>query len=109
MSEKHYKLGKREVSGLGKLYLQGGDALKREEIGLGNAEYAVFARLAWFGLAKREEEQRWSITTKGIGFIEGRVRVQTVAVTVDREFVRLEGELVSAGAVNQEFSFAAAV
>ncbi|MCY0933662.1 hypothetical protein [Streptomyces sp. H34-S4] len=103
--EKRYRLGKYEVSGLGKLYVSGGDALKREEIGLTNPEYAVFARLAWFGLAKRELEKRWSITEQGIRFVEGRVRVQSVAVTVDREFTGLEGELVAAGDVNQEFHY----
>ncbi|MFF3249703.1 hypothetical protein ACFYWP_01505 [Actinacidiphila glaucinigra] len=105
--EKRYRLGKSEVSGLGKLYLQGGQALKRDELSLTNPEYAVFAKLAWFGLAKREQEQRWSITDMGIRFIEGRARVQAVAVTVDREFVGLEGEFIAAGDVNQEFYFEA--
>ncbi|MGW5130851.1 hypothetical protein [Streptomyces sp. NPDC004135] len=108
MSEKRYRLGKSEVSGLGKLYLAGGQALKREEIGLTNPEYAVFAKLAWFGLARREEEQRWSITRQGIDFVEGRVRVPSVAITTDREFRGLEGELVKAGDVNAEFYFEAA-
>ncbi|WJN62601.1 hypothetical protein [Streptomyces phage phiScoe1] len=103
--EKRYRLSKNEVSGLGKLYLHGGQALKRDELGLTNAEYAVFAKLAWFGLAERELEQRWSITDQGIAFIEGRVRVQSVAVTVEREFAGLEGELVKAGDVNQEFYY----
>ncbi|ATI19004.1 hypothetical protein KGG85_gp64 [Streptomyces phage Tefunt] len=105
MAEKRYNLGKSEVSGLGKLYERGGEALKRDEIGLENKEYTVFARLAWYGLAKREEEQRWSITQHGINFIEGRVRVQRTAVTVDREFAGLEGVLVSAGDVNSSFYF----
>ncbi|MFF8845525.1 hypothetical protein ACF08N_22865 [Streptomyces sp. NPDC015127] len=107
MSEKRSRLGKNEVSGLGKLYLHGGQALKRDELELTNAEYAVFAKLAWFGLAERVQEQRWSITDLGIAFIEGRRRVQSVAVTVDREFDRLEGELVAAGDVNQEFYYEA--
>ncbi|AXQ61121.1 hypothetical protein SEA_HANK144_68 [Streptomyces phage Hank144] len=107
MSEKRYNLGKSEVSGLGKLYAAGGDALKRDEIGLENKEYTVFARLAWYGLAKREEEQRWSITQHGINFVEGRVRVQRTAVTTDREFSHLEGVLVSAAGVNQAFYFEA--
>ena len=105
--EKRYRLGKSEVAGLGKLYLHGGRALKRNEMGLTNPEYAVFAKLAWWGLAKREIEQRWSITDLGIAFIEGRVRVQSVAVTVDREFSHLEGELVRAGDVNEEFVYEA--
>ncbi|WP_329289511.1 hypothetical protein [Streptomyces pseudovenezuelae] len=104
-SEKRYRLGKSEVSGLGKLYVHGGQALKRDELGLTNPEYAVFAKLAWFGLAQRETEQRWSITDLGIRFVEGRARVQAVAVTVDREFVALEGEFVAAGDVNQEFYY----
>jgi hypothetical protein len=108
VSEKRYRLGKSEVSGLGKLYLAGGQALKREEIGLTNPEYAVFAKLAWFGLAKREQEQRWSITEQGIAFVEGRARVPSVAITSDREFTGLEGELVKAGDVNAEFYFEAA-
>lgn len=108
MSEKRYRLGKSEVSGLGKLYLAGGQGLKREEIGLTNPEYAVFAKLAWFGLAQREKEQRWSITQRGIDFVEGRVRIPSVAVTADREFKGLEGELVRAGDVNSEFYFEAA-
>lgn len=103
--EKRSRIGKNEVAGLGKLYLHGGQALKRDELGLTNSEYSVFAKLAWFGLAQRETEQRWSITDLGIAFIEGRARVQSVAVTVDREFVRLEGELVRAGDVNEEFYF----
>ncbi|QOV06191.1 hypothetical protein KGG72_gp61 [Streptomyces phage Salutena] len=103
--EKRYRLGKSEVAGLGKLYLHGGQALKRDELSLTNPEYAVFAKLAWFGLAKREEGQRWSITDLGVAFVEGRARVQSVAVTVDREFIGLEGELVRAGDVNQEFYF----
>jgi hypothetical protein len=103
--QKRSRIGKNEVSGLGKLYLQGGQALKREELNLTNAEYAVFAKLAWFGLAKREQEQRWSITDLGIGFIEGRTRVPSVAITADRELVGLEGELVKAGDLNQEFYF----
>lgn len=105
MIKKRYKLGKSEVSGLGKLYAAGGEALKREEIGLENREYAVFARLAWFGLAQREQEQRWSITRLGIDFVEGVARVQRTAVTVDREFAGLEGELVRAHDVNEEFFF----
>lgn len=108
MSEKRYRLGKSEVSGLGKLYLAGGQHLKREEIGLSNPEYAVFAKLAWFGLAQREEEQRWSITEQGIAFVEGRVRVASVAITSDREFTGLAGELVKAGELNAEFHFEAA-
>ncbi|WP_432006334.1 hypothetical protein [Streptomyces parvus] len=107
MSEKRYNLGKSEVSGLGKLYAQGGQALKRDEIGLENKEYTVFARLAWFGLAKREEEQRWSITRLGIDFVEGIARVQRTAVTRDREFVGLAGELVRAYDVNDAFYFEA--
>lgn len=103
--EKRYTLGKNEVAGLGKLYLHGGQALKRDELGLTNAEYAVFAKLAWFGLTEREEGQRWSITDRGIAFIEGRVRVQAIAVTKDREFSHLEGELIRAGDVNQAFYF----
>lgn len=103
--EKRYRIGKNEVAGLGKLYLHGGQALKRDELGLTNSEYSVFAKLAWFGLTRREQEQRWSITDLGIAFIEGRARVQSVAVTVDREFIGLEGELVRAGDVNQEFYF----
>ncbi|ATI18685.1 hypothetical protein SEA_AMETHYST_64 [Streptomyces phage Amethyst] len=102
---KRSHLGKNEVSGLGKLYEQGGQALKRDDLRLSNAEYSVFAKLAWFGLAQREEEQRWSITPQGINFIEGRVRVQRTAVTEDREFVGLEGVLVSAGDVNSSFYF----
>lgn len=105
--EKRYRLGKSEVAGLGKLYLHGGQALKRDELDLTNPEYAVFAKLAWFGLAQRETEQRWSITDLGIAFVEGRARVQSTAVTVDREFSHLEGELVRAGEVNQEFYFEA--
>jgi hypothetical protein len=62
VNEKRSRLGKNEVSGLGKLYLHGGQGLKRDDLGLSNAEYAVFAKLAWFGLAKREQEQRWTIT-----------------------------------------------
>ncbi|MFJ3775255.1 hypothetical protein ACIPX0_26540 [Streptomyces sp. NPDC090075] len=108
MNEKRYRLGKSEVSGLGKLYLAGGQALKREDIGLTNPEYAVFAKLAWFGLAQREKEQRWSITEQGIAFVEGRVRVPSVAITTDREFTGLAGELVKAGDLNAEFQFAAA-
>lgn len=107
MSERRYNLGKSEVAGLGKLYAAGGDALKRDEIGLENKEYTVFARLAWFGLARREEEQRWSITRLGIDFVEGVARVQRTAVTVDREFVGLEGELVRAYDVNEAFYFEA--
>lgn len=107
MIEKRYRISKNEVSGLGKLYLHGGAALKRDELGLTNSEYAVFAKLAWFGLARREQEKRWSITDLGIAFIEGRARVQSVAVTVDREFSHLEGELVRAGDVNQAFYFEA--
>jgi hypothetical protein len=106
--QKRSRIGKNEVSGLGKLYLQGGDALKRDEMSLTNAEYAVFAKLAWFGLAKRVEEQRWSITDLGIGFIEGRTRVPSVAITLDRELVGLEGELVKAGDLHSDFYFAAA-
>ncbi|MGW3323911.1 hypothetical protein [Streptomyces virginiae] len=105
MSENRSRLGKNEISGLGKLYLQGGSALKRDELGLTNAEYSVFAKLAWFGLAVREQEQRWSITDLGIAFVEGQARVQSVAVTVDREFAGLEGELVRAGDVNQDFHY----
>ncbi|MGW1040009.1 hypothetical protein [Streptomyces sp. NPDC002547] len=101
--EKRSRLGKNEVAGLGKLYVNGGLALKRDDLDLTNAEYSVFAKLAWFGLAKRETEQRWSITDLGIAFIEGRARVQSVAVTEDREFIGLEGELVRASDVNQEF------
>lgn len=107
MSEKRSRIGKNEVSGLGKLYLHGGQALKRDDLELTNSEYSVFAKLAWFGLAQRETEQRWSITDLGIAFIEGRARVQSVAVTVDREFSHLEGELVRAGDVNEEFYFEA--
>ncbi|AUG87252.1 hypothetical protein KGG77_gp16 [Streptomyces phage Omar] len=103
--QKRSRIGKNEVSGLGKLYLHGGQALKRDELGLTNSEYSVFAKLAWFGLAQRESEQRWSITNLGIAFIEGRARVQSVAVTVDREFHHLEGELVRAGDLNEEFHF----
>jgi hypothetical protein len=103
--QKRSRIGKNEVSGLGKLYLQGGDALKRDEMDLTNAEYAVFAKLAWFGLAKREQEQRWSITDLGIAFIEGRARVHSVAITEDREFLSLEGELVKAGDLNESFYF----
>ncbi|MEU6572320.1 hypothetical protein [Streptomyces sp. NPDC046805] len=106
MSEKRSRLGKNEVSGLGKLYLHGGQGLKRDDLGLTNAEYAVFAKLAWFGLAKRETEQRWSITDLGIGFVEGRARVQAVALTVDREFAGLAGELVRAADLNESFYFA---
>ncbi|MFI5863533.1 hypothetical protein [Streptomyces sp. NPDC051546] len=109
MSETRSRLGKNEISGLGKLYLQGGSALKRDELGLTNAEYAVFAKLAWFGLAERQQERRWSITNLGISFVEGRARVQSVAVTVNREFAGLEGELVKAGDVNQEFHYDAVV
>ncbi|MFF4054644.1 hypothetical protein ACFYZ0_02510 [Streptomyces sp. NPDC001708] len=105
--EKRSRIGKNEVSGLGKLYLHGGQALKRDELELTNSEYAVFAKLAWFGLAQRETEQRWSITDLGIAFVEGRARVQSVAVTVDREFSRLEGEAVRAGDVNEEFYYEA--
>ncbi|QAX95517.1 hypothetical protein SEA_BARTHOLOMEWSD_68 [Streptomyces phage BartholomewSD] len=105
--EKRSRIGKNEVSGLGKLYLHGGAGLKRDDLELTNSEYSVFAKLAWFGLARREQEQRWSITDLGIAFIEGRARVQSVAVTVDREFDRLEGELVRAGDVNQEFYYEA--
>jgi hypothetical protein len=103
--QKRSRIGKNEVSGLGKLYLQGGQALKREELNLTNAEYAVFAKLAWFGLAKREQEQRWSITDLGISFIEGRARVPSVAITAERALVGLEGELVKAADLNQEFYF----
>ncbi|MFF3793752.1 hypothetical protein ACFYXW_27495 [Streptomyces sp. NPDC001981] len=106
--QKRSRIGKNEVSGLGKLYLQGGDALKRDEMGLTGTEYAVFAKLAWFGLARREGEQRWSITQKGIDFIEGRTRVLSVAITSAREFVGLEGELVKAGDIHSDFYFAAA-
>lgn len=105
MSEKRSRIGKNEVGGLGKLYLQGGDALKRDDLSLTNSEYSVFAKLAWFGLAQREEEQRWSITKQGIDFIEGRTRIPSVAVTLDREFVGLEGELVKAGDVNADYYF----
>jgi hypothetical protein len=104
--EKRSRLGKNEVSGLGKLYLHGGQGLKRDDLGLSNAEYSVFAKLAWFGLAKREQDQRWSITDLGISFVEGRARVQAVAVTVDRAFAGLAGELVKAADVNQSFHFA---
>ncbi|MGW8953469.1 hypothetical protein [Streptomyces sp. NPDC055709] len=103
--EKRYRLGKSEVAGLGKLYVSGGDALKRDEIGLTNSEYAVFAKLGWFGLARREEGLRWSITDEGIAFVEGRTRVQSVAVTQDREFVGLEGEFVKAGDLNEDFYY----
>lgn len=106
--QKRSRIGKNEVSGLGKLYLQGGQALKRDDLGLTNAEYAVFAKLAWFGLARREHEQRWSITDLGIGFVEGRTRVPSIALTLDREFVGLEGEFVTAGDLNSDFYFAAA-
>ncbi|MFF4510619.1 hypothetical protein [Streptomyces mirabilis] len=106
--QKRSRIGKNEVSGLGKLYLQGGQALKRDDLGLTNAEYAVFAKLAWFGLAKREQEQRWSITDLGIAFVEGRARIHSVALTVDREFAGLAGDLVRAGDVNSNFYFAAA-
>jgi hypothetical protein len=108
VNEKRSRLGKNEVSGLGKLYLHGGQALKRDDLGLTNAEYSVFAKLAWFGLARREGEQRWSITDLGISFIEGTARVQAVAITVDREFAGLAGELVKAGDLNESFYFAAA-
>lgn len=105
MNEKRSRLGKNEVSGLGKLYLHGGEGLKRDDLGLTNAEYSVFAKLAWFGLAKREQEQRWTITDLGIAFIEGRARVQAVALTVAREFAGLTGELVKASDVNESFYF----
>ena len=105
MSEKRYNLGKSEVAGLGKLYAAGGEALKREELGLENKEYTVFARLAWFGLAKREAEQRWSITRLGVDFVEGIARVQRTAVTRDREFAGLTGELVRAYDINDAFYF----
>lgn len=107
MSEKRYNLGKSEVSGLGKLYAQGGEALKREEIGLENKEYTVFARLAWFGLAEREQEQRWSITRLGIDFVEGIARVQRTAVTRNRAFVGLVSELVRSYDINDAFYFEA--
>jgi hypothetical protein len=103
--EKRSRLGKNEVSGLGKLYLHGGEGLKRDDLGLSNAEYSVFAKLAWFGLAKREQEQRWTITDLGIAFVEGRARVQAVAVTVDRALAGLTGELVKAGDLNESFYF----
>ncbi|MEU9605427.1 hypothetical protein [Streptomyces sp. NPDC048057] len=103
--EKRSRIGKNEVAGLGKLYLHGGQPLKRDELKLTNAEYSVFAKLAWFGLAQRETEQRWSITDLGVAFVEGRVRVAAVAVTVDRQFSHLEGELVAAGDVNEAFYF----
>jgi hypothetical protein len=103
--QKRSRIGKNEVSGLGKLYLHGGQALKRDDLGLSNAEYSVFAKLSWFGLARREHEQRWSITEKGIDFIEGRTRIPSVAITSDREFAGLEGELVKAGDVNDAFYF----
>jgi hypothetical protein len=105
VSEKRSRLGKNEVSGLGKLYLHGGQALKRDDLGLSNAEYSVFAKLSWFGLARREHEQRWSITDLGVSFIEGRARVQAVALTVAREFAGLTGELVKASDVNDAFYF----
>jgi hypothetical protein len=65
----------------------------------------VFAKLAWFGLAKREQEQRWTITDLGISFIEGRARVQVVALTIAREFAGLTGDLVKASDVNESFYF----
>lgn len=82
------------------LYAAGGEKVKAIDLGFADKR-TNFHKMAYWNLAEQNERGVWSITQKGIAFVEGLVKVPKYAVVARNVVVRFEGPDIAIDEANK--------